>query len=150
MSNDLTNLRAFAQAVFGAWPDGGMCLDGGDLQELGLRYGLLTERTATEPCGEHCVCRDYGEFPQQCLSKTSLLAGDEPTATGLKHAKLILRLRIDDEQQLYTQAVRCLQAEPSGLTDSDGDIDLARCLLVLAARHDFDGCDIRYSLVHLE
>lgn len=40
--------------------------DGGDIQELGERYGLLVPHTVTEPCGEYCSCAEWDDFPQTC------------------------------------------------------------------------------------
>lgn len=56
---ELIALRGFAQDVMEAWPEGG--LDGGVLQEIALRHGLLREKipAPTKPCGEACACGDY-------------------------------------------------------------------------------------------
>lgn len=39
--------------------DRGDSIEGDELQELGIKYGLLEEHKPTEPCGEGCVCEDY-------------------------------------------------------------------------------------------
>ena len=41
-------------------------LDGGDLQDMALKAGVLETRTVTEPCGEGCTCADYDGFPLDC------------------------------------------------------------------------------------
>jgi len=40
-----------------------------DIQELGVKYGLLKEQTMTEPCDEDCRCQEYGDFPLTCYRK---------------------------------------------------------------------------------
>lgn len=40
--------------------------DGGDIQEMGVRHGLLFPEHRTERCGEHCECAEYG-FPVECF-----------------------------------------------------------------------------------
>lgn len=77
MSTEVEKLRAFAQAVFGDWPDGGGC-DAFELQEFAEQHGLLQGVQVSEPCGEECWCaaevgRD--EFPLVCYRKTPLLTG---------------------------------------------------------------------------
>jgi hypothetical protein len=51
-------------------------LDGGDLQDLGVKHGLLVPIEATEPCGEACVCVEYDDFPQTCYRFGPALHGD--------------------------------------------------------------------------
>lgn len=67
-------LRAFADRIMGEWPDVGG-LDGGDLQDIAERTGLLAKVTMQEPCGENCNCEGYGDFPMECYRKTSMLTG---------------------------------------------------------------------------
>lgn len=65
------DLIGFATAVLDSWPDGG--IDGGDLQDLGVRFGLLSPVTVTEPCNENCHCAEYyDEFPAECLRRVPL------------------------------------------------------------------------------
>ena len=72
MAGELKNLRAFARAVMDPWPEGE--LDGGDLQDIAEKYGLLKQETVTEPCGENCWCENYyGEFPAVCYKKVAWL-----------------------------------------------------------------------------
>lgn len=71
-------LRAFAQGVMEAWPMGDV--DGGTLQDLAEKHGLLKPETRREPCGEGCSCAEYAlpvEFADgvTCYSKTPLLKG---------------------------------------------------------------------------
>lgn len=46
------------------WPESG--IDGGELEELGERFGFLKTVDATESCGEGCVCALYESFPMTC------------------------------------------------------------------------------------
>ena len=70
-------LRAFAIDVMACWPHGDV--DGGDLQEIAERHGLLRPETRTQPCDDEpnrCHCLEYGgrdEFPLVCYRKTELL-----------------------------------------------------------------------------
>ena len=58
-------------AAFGAW-----CartfraelgdIDGASAQDEMVRLGVLELHTAHEPCGEGCVCAEYGKFPHEC------------------------------------------------------------------------------------
>jgi hypothetical protein len=42
-------------------------IDGASIQEALVDFGILTEHTMTEPCGECCVCADFGEQDEwQC------------------------------------------------------------------------------------
>lgn len=77
---DIENLRAFALAVLEDWPDGAP--DGFDLQDLGVKHGLLAlkDPKPTEPCGERCWCAEYfgtDEFADgvDCYIRTPLLLG---------------------------------------------------------------------------
>jgi hypothetical protein len=57
MNDELDRLRRFAAAVLESWPLGDV--DGGELQELAVKQGLLIPTTVTAPCGEGCNCADY-------------------------------------------------------------------------------------------
>jgi len=75
-------LRAFAKAVMECWPMGD--LDGGTLQEIAEKHGMLKPETRYEPCGEVCSCREYADAQEWagglvCYRKTALLMG--PIAT---------------------------------------------------------------------
>jgi hypothetical protein len=44
-------------------------VDGGDLQGLAEKHGLIERQEMKEPCGPQCACRDMlgeDEFPVQC------------------------------------------------------------------------------------
>jgi len=72
--SDLERLRAFAQEVMQAWPEGG--IDGGDLQEIAEKHGLLIEKQMVAPCCESCNCADCGvSGPTPCYWQTALLTG---------------------------------------------------------------------------
>lgn len=80
MATELEALRAFAQAVLEDWPEGAP--DGFDLQELGVKHGLLAlkDPAPTEPCGENCWCAEYygahdWDGGVQCYIRTPLLLG---------------------------------------------------------------------------
>lgn len=45
----------------------GSDLDGGSAQDKAEELGLLIRVSVTEPCGDQCVCAEYGDFPQECL-----------------------------------------------------------------------------------
>ena len=58
-------------AQFGAWASGEFRhslsdIDGGSAQDEMVRIGVLVIHQAAEPCGEGCVCAEYGEFPHDC------------------------------------------------------------------------------------
>nr|WP_152513167.1 hypothetical protein [Pseudomonas sp. P818] len=69
---DLRGLASFAmELIDGAWKGGSF--DGGDIQEAGVRHGLLMVEQREESCGEHCDCAEYG-FPAECYRLTPALA----------------------------------------------------------------------------
>lgn len=45
---------------------------GDDIQDIGVKHGLLSIETRDEPCGEFCACKEYG-FPAECYRKTACL-----------------------------------------------------------------------------
>lgn len=49
----------------------GCDVDGGDVQDAAAKYGLLEKVLVSEPCGEYCVCQEYG-FPTDCYPFTAL------------------------------------------------------------------------------
>ena len=78
---DTNKLRAFAQAIMEAWPDGG--IEGDDLQEIAVKHGMLAPEIRHEPCGEWCNCNagvdvDGGEWERgvECYRRTALLTGE--------------------------------------------------------------------------
>ena len=71
------SLKAFASEMIAAAFEGGS-FDGGDIQDIAVKHGLLQIEQRTEECGEVCACREYG-FPAECYRKTDLLKpADEP------------------------------------------------------------------------
>lgn len=65
------SLKAFANELIAAAFEGGS-FDGGDIQEIAVKHGLLRIKQRAEECGEVCACREYG-FPAECYRKTDLL-----------------------------------------------------------------------------
>lgn len=59
-----SKLAAFADSMLDEFWDSS--LDAFDLQDFGVKSGLLVEVEAKEACGETCSCAEYGEFPQTC------------------------------------------------------------------------------------
>ncbi|MBO2925964.1 hypothetical protein [Metapseudomonas otitidis] len=58
-------VHEFAVEILRGALEGGN-FDGGDIQEMGVRYGLLFPEHRTERCGEYCECAEYG-FPVECF-----------------------------------------------------------------------------------
>lgn len=74
---DESEKRANALAAFGvemvsASREGGS-FDGGDIQDLAVKHGLLVIEPRQTECGEHCACSEYG-FPADCYRNSPLLA----------------------------------------------------------------------------
>ena len=79
IESECEKLRAFANEIMDCWPDGDV--DGGFLQEVAIEHGLLAPHEVTEPCNpDGCQCAEYGDFPQICYRRTSILdaASKEP------------------------------------------------------------------------
>lgn len=68
---EIEQLRGFANYLMS-----GDDIDGGDVQDAAVEFGLLQAFEVSEPCGESCVCVEYGDFPQVCYRKTKLLTGE--------------------------------------------------------------------------
>jgi hypothetical protein len=69
---DVKKLCAFAKEVLNAGFEGN--LDGCEIQEIGVKHGLLREVKATEPCTIGCLCEEMGvDFPTTCYRFTPLL-----------------------------------------------------------------------------
>ncbi|WP_236234662.1 hypothetical protein [Pseudomonas tohonis] len=77
-------VNEFAMEILrGALEGGGF--DGGDIQEMGVKYGLLFPEQRTEPCCESgCNCAEFG-FPTECfriapglLSTPGIESGGQP------------------------------------------------------------------------
>lgn len=63
------NLEAFAREVMNTfWADRMFPdePDGGTLQDIAEKHGVLLPHAVTEPCGEHCACAEYADFPTTC------------------------------------------------------------------------------------
>lgn len=80
-----------ALASFGAWcarefRDSLSDVDGGSAQDAMERFGVIVKNTVTEPCGESCVCIEYGEFPHDCYTfsndVSAAIAAHLAAATG--------------------------------------------------------------------
>lgn len=69
---DVRGLAAFALELIDGACEGGS-FDGGDIQDAGVRHGLLAVEQRQESCGEHCDCAEYG-FPSECYRLTPALA----------------------------------------------------------------------------
>lgn len=52
--------------------DGGV--DGFELQDMAEAAGVLVRVTVDKPCGEHCACAEFGDFPQDCFRLESGVA----------------------------------------------------------------------------
>ena len=49
------SLLAFAREILAVWPEGGV--DGGDLQDIAVKHGLLVPEIRHAPCAEeYCQC----------------------------------------------------------------------------------------------
>lgn len=78
-------VNEFAVEILRGALEGGS-FDGGDIQEMGVKYGLLFPEQRTEPCCESgCSCAEFG-FPAECfriaraLLSTRQAEEDEPCA----------------------------------------------------------------------
>lgn len=78
LTHEVNQLRAFAQAIMESWPIGDV--DGGHLQDMAVKHGLLVKTTQNKPCCEEgCTCAEYlapDEFPTECYRHTNLLKGN--------------------------------------------------------------------------
>lgn len=70
---EIERLRGFARAIMDERYGN---LDGGKLQDLGVKHGLLIPTEVTDVCGENCVCEEYGDFPQTCYRFSRILTGE--------------------------------------------------------------------------
>jgi len=68
---ELVGLRAFANEIISAAYEG-VSYDGGDIQDIAVKHGLLRAERDVDPCSAHCACIEYG-FPTACLRRTDLL-----------------------------------------------------------------------------
>ncbi|MGF6153969.1 hypothetical protein [Pseudomonas fluorescens] len=65
-------LKAFANELINGSLEGGS-FDGGDIQDIAVKHGLLRIESRDKECGEICACREFG-FPAECYRKTDLIA----------------------------------------------------------------------------
>ena len=77
---ELARLRSFALDVMETWPRGD--LEGGELQDLAVKHGLLVPETRYAPCGEECFCAEdvfVEDFEDGviCYRRAALLVADE-------------------------------------------------------------------------
>ncbi|SDI41343.1 hypothetical protein [Pseudomonas abietaniphila] len=72
-------LRKFSNEMLGVAFEGGY-LDGADVQDIGVRCGVLTVHEVKERCGEVCACAEYG-FPTECYRKTSVTQSRDATVS---------------------------------------------------------------------
>ncbi len=83
-------LKAFATEVINASFEGGS-FEGGDIQDIALKHGLLRVEQREDECDEACACREYG-FPAECYRKTPILGiGQEEVATPPKDNENVSR-----------------------------------------------------------
>lgn len=71
LERERNQLRAFAVEMVNASFEGGS-FDGGDIQDIAVKHGLLRIEQREDECGEACGCREYG-FPAECYRKTPIL-----------------------------------------------------------------------------
>ena len=79
LETERDQLKAFAIEMINASFEGGS-FDGGDIQDIAVKHGLLRIEQREDECGEACACRDYG-FPAECYRKTPILGGTDEVAT---------------------------------------------------------------------
>lgn len=64
------DLEAFAREVLNTfWAGHGLYsddIDGGTLQDIAEKHGVLLPHAVTESCGDHCACAEYADFPTTC------------------------------------------------------------------------------------
>lgn len=71
-AQDVSGLAAFAIDLIDGALQGGN-FDGGEIQALGVKHGLLQVEHRTESCGEHCACAEFG-FPSECYRLAKSIA----------------------------------------------------------------------------
>lgn len=80
---EIEQLRAFARVVMRYWPYWPESdVDGGNLQDIAVRCGVLTTSIMFAPCGDNCLCADTisdDEFADgiTCYRKVDWLMGDD-------------------------------------------------------------------------
>lgn len=71
IKSETISISAFANEIISAAFEGGS-FEGGDIQDMAVKFGLLEIQERAEECGEICACREYG-FPAECYRKASIL-----------------------------------------------------------------------------
>lgn len=90
LKTERDQLKAFAIEMVNASFEGGS-FDGGDIQDIAVKHGLLRIEQREGECGEGCACREYG-FPAECYRKTPFLgAPPEEVATLSTHNENVSR-----------------------------------------------------------
>lgn len=74
----LISCAVFALELLRGGMEGGS-FDGGDIQEIGVRCGLLITEERLESCGEGCACATYAGFPATCYRIVPELLPSTPT-----------------------------------------------------------------------
>ena len=71
---DRPDLVKFAQRMLRDWPEYGLDMDGGELQEIAVECGLLYPVRMDAPCSDDvCNCADCGAtFPTTCYRRATL------------------------------------------------------------------------------
>lgn len=84
------NLPAFAREVMNTfWADRMLPdePDGGTLQDIAEKHGVLLPHSVTERCGDNCACADYAEFPTTCYRMNpELQSADGAELQGMQDA----------------------------------------------------------------
>ena len=65
-------LLAFANEMVNAAYEGGS-FEGGEIQDIAVKHGLMRIEQRDDECGDACACREYG-FPAECYRKSDLLS----------------------------------------------------------------------------
>lgn len=84
LETEVARLRGFAQNIMDGWPEFGE-MDGGDLQSIAVKNGLLQPETRYQSCETDtttCSCNQYVSVAEWergaiCYRKTELLTGKE-------------------------------------------------------------------------
>ncbi|WP_330208642.1 hypothetical protein [Pseudomonas sp. Z13] len=71
LEGERDQLKAFAVEMINASFEGGS-FEGGDIQDIAVKHGLLQIEQREDECGEACACREYG-FPAECYRKTPII-----------------------------------------------------------------------------
>ena len=74
----------FTKAVLRSDP-----FDGGELQDMGVAYGVLVPTEVTEACGETCECAEVDDFPQTCYRWAKELLRDDSGVSLIEFGLLV-------------------------------------------------------------